>query len=405
MRKITDNWSYATAYVLVLGGLCVAAVTCVQGRLGGRIRDNERLEQVGGIVEALGLASSEDSPPQVLAVYDQCVREARRGQMPVWEARRDGQVVGYAFEVAGRGHGGPIKAVLAVDAAGQRILGLRIRRQSESEGLGTEITSAAWLRKFEGRPLKTGEDYGFVLEGDGSSPNAFPYITGASQTSRSVCLMLNEAIVQFLSGRRMIELDLGINRPNAVTRATPGYPRQWLKPPHLRQEGRGRTFLVPEGLTNLALGRPVTSSDPAPVIGELSQITDGVKTSNEGDFVELSNGPQWVQIDLGQVRTIHAVAIWFYYKNPIIYNDVIVRVADDGAFRRNVRVLFNNDHDNSSGEGAGKDPAFFARWWGEVVDARGPDGAGTRARCVRVQANGSTGERGNCYVEIGVYGQ
>ncbi|MCY2932239.1 MAG: FMN-binding protein [Planctomycetota bacterium] len=404
MPRITDSRIYAAAFACVLGSAAVMGVTYAHGRLGGRVRDLERVEEVRPIVESLGLVSGSEPAREIVAAYDRHVTPARRGPMDVYEARVDGHVLGYAFEVAGRGHGGQIKAVLALDAAGERILGLRVRRQSESEGLGTEITSLAWQRKFEGRPVRSGSTYGFTLDRTGSSPSAFPLVTGASETSRSVCLMLNESIAQFLSGgKKMVELDLGINKPNAVTRATPGYPRDWVKPPNLRPEARGRSFLVPEGLVNLARGKPVTSSDPMPVIGELPQITDGVMTCNEGDFVELGNGPQWVQIDLGEARAIHAVAIWFYYKNPIIYSDVIVRVADDPDFTRNVRVLFNNDHDNSSGLGTGKDPAFFARWWGEVIDAR-DGGAGTRARYVRVQTNGSTGDKGNCYVEIAVYG-
>ena len=41
----------------------------------------------------------------------------------------------------------------------------------------------------------------------------------------------------------------------------------------------------------------VTSSDPEPIIGELSFITDGDKEHDAATYVELGPGTQWVQID------------------------------------------------------------------------------------------------------------
>jgi hypothetical protein len=139
---------------------------------------------------------------------------------------------------------------------------------------------------------------------------------------------------------------------------------------------------------------------------DLKLITDGNKKCEDGTFVEMFEGPQWVQIDLGELRDIHAVAIWHYYKNPIVYRDVIVQVADDVEFTQNVRTLFNNDHDNSSELGKGTDEHFFARWWAELIDLRGTDNKGTKARCVRVHTNGNggSGDKGTCFVEIAVYG-
>jgi len=203
---------------------------------------------------------------------------------------------------------------------------------------------------------------------------------------------------------RLEPLDLGIG-PDAVTRATPIYPPGPRTPPHLRKEVIRPAFLVPPGTRNLARGRPVTSSTvDEPIIGELFQVTDGVKKSEDTDFVELDAGLQWVQIDLGMSARVHAVAVWHYYKGPVIYSDVIVQVAGDPGSERGVVTLFNNDHDGSAGLGRGTDTAYLTRWWGEIVDARGEDREGTPARCVRVYTGG--GSAGECarFVEVAVYG-
>ncbi len=106
-----------------------------------------------------------------------------------------------------------------------------------------------------------------------------------------------------------------------------------------------------------------------------------------------------------EARTLYAIAIWHFHKNAVVYNDVIVQIADDRAFTKNVRTLLNNDHDDSAGMGKGKDTAFTSRWWGELIDARGADGKGTRARYVRVHTSeGMEGEWVR-FVEVDVYGQ
>ncbi len=199
-------------------------------------------------------------------------------------------------------------------------------------------------------------------------------------------------------------LDLGLG-PDAVTRATPMYPPDLRKPPHMRRKVKRPPFMVPPGTRNLALGRPVTSSTvDEPIIGELFQVTDGVKRSGEPDFVELDAGLQWVQIDLGMTARIYAIVVWHYYRDPVIYNDVIVQASDDPGFDSRAVTLFSNDHDDSSGLGKGTDTAYFARWWGEIVDARGKDRRGTPARYVRVYTGGGAAEEDTRFVEVAVYG-
>src|SRR5262249_8721552 len=55
-------------------------------------------------------------------------------------------------------------------------------------------------------------------------------------------------------------------------------------------------FLVPEGVTNVAKGKPVTSSEKSPLVGDLTMVTDGDTEQVEGNAVELGPGVQWVAI-------------------------------------------------------------------------------------------------------------
>lgn len=159
-------------------------------------------------------------------------------------------------------------------------------------------------------------------------------------------------------------------------------------------------LLVPPGTVNLARDRPVKASDDLPVIGDIPFVTDGDKTGTDGSFVEFGPGVQWVQIDLGAEFPLSAVAVWHFHAQARVYHDVVVQVSSDPEFKEGVQTLFNNDHDNSAGLGAGSDPAYVETNAGRLIDARG-----LRARYVRLSSNGNTTDELNHYVEVEVFGQ
>lgn len=158
-------------------------------------------------------------------------------------------------------------------------------------------------------------------------------------------------------------------------------------------------FFVPKGTVLLSLKKPVTASDSAPVIGELDMITDGEKSGGDGYFVEFGPGTQWVQVDLGASHPLSAILAWHYHSQARVYHDVVVQVSDDPAFKNAVATVYNNDHDNSSKLGAGKDKEYI-----EVAEGRLIDPKGAKGRYVRLYSNGNTTNDLNHYVEIEVYG-
>jgi len=159
-------------------------------------------------------------------------------------------------------------------------------------------------------------------------------------------------------------------------------------------------MMVPEGLSNVALNKTVTSSDSMPIIGELAQITDGNAEAEEGSYVELGPGIQWVQIDLGASCEIYAIVVWHFHREARIYRDVIVRVSDDPEFAKDVKTVYNADHDNSAELGKGEDKEYFETNEGRLIDAKGVAG-----RYVRLYSRGSVDGDMNHYIEVQVYGR
>lgn len=195
---------------------------------------------------------------------------------------------------------------------------------------------------------------------------------------------------------QMVALDIKLPKPMFI-----GTPSN-LQVPNLEKPlGKPRPpFLAPEGTTNVAFGKPVTSSDEAPVIGEVNLSTDGDKEAGDGSYVELGPFLQHVTIDLGKKENIYAILVWHYHKQPRVYYDVIVEVADDASFTTNVVTLFNNDHDNSAKMGAGQDKNYVETSEGKLIDAKG-----VQARYVRLYSNGNSNDDLNHYIEVEVYGK
>jgi hypothetical protein len=192
----------------------------------------------------------------------------------------------------------------------------------------------------------------------------------------------------------------------------------------------GEKLLVPQGTRLLSRGVKVTSSDDDPIIGKLEMITDGNKESQDGSFyyVELFLRLAWVQLDLGKSHALYAVLVWHYYLPysydylwcpccdcnwPRVYQDVVVQISNDPAFKKDVITVFNNDHDNSSGLGKGKDDTYVETSEGRWINLKGVEG-----RYVRLYSRGysslptkdskddpSKYSPLNHYIEVEVYGK
>lgn len=161
-------------------------------------------------------------------------------------------------------------------------------------------------------------------------------------------------------------------------------------------------IMVPASTVNLAAGKPVTASDEAPLLGDLSLITDGDKSADEGSYVELGPGKQWVQIDLQASSTIYALWVSHFHSQARAYLDVVIQVSDDRDFINGVTTVFNNDHDNTSGLGAGKDPAYIETYKGRLIPTASE---GIKGRYVRLYSAGNTTNNLNDYIEVEVYGE
>ena len=214
-------------------------------------------------------------------------------------------------------------------------------------------------------------------------------------------MMLTLALVAGMAvmagAQEKVKLDVKIPSPQFT-----GTPKD-IKSPNLEpaRGGKPRTpIFVPAGVKLLSVGKKVTSSDPIPIIGYLSLVTDGDKEHDAATVVELGPKVQWVQVDLGAEHTLYAACVWHYHGEPRVYRDVICQVSNDPDFIDGVVTVFNNDHDNSAKLGKGKDKEYI-----ETNEGRPFAINGVKARYVRFYSNGNTSNEMNHYTEVDIYGK
>ena len=159
-------------------------------------------------------------------------------------------------------------------------------------------------------------------------------------------------------------------------------------------------MMVPPGLKNVALGAKVTCSDKNASADMLAKVIDGSKDASDDSIIFLRKGTQWVQLDLGSVYETFAIVIWHAHNTAKVYHNVIVQTADDPDFIQNVRTIFNNDQENTSGLGVGTDREYYETNEGKLIDAKG-----AKARYFRFYSKGSTESAMNEYTEIEIYGR
>ena len=144
--------------------------------------------------------------------------------------------------------------------------------------------------------------------------------------------------------------------------------------------------------TTLATGATVT----AVTAGQAARVNDGTIASGSSNRATLT-GTSAV-LDLGGQYYINGLAVWHAFDSARTYTDVVFEIADNSSFN-NSTVVFNNDTDDSLGQGTGSDAAYAESSAGKLVQF-----APVAGRYVRLWSNGNSGGSGNHLTEVEVYG-
>ena len=176
---------------------------------------NDELAEKRVIMEVVGIEIPKGAKlEKIMEMYEDRVSETGirvvtgAGEVPVLAARtEDGELMGYCFQIAGKGFWDMLWGYVAVSPDLQRIRGLSFYEQSETPGLGAEITKPWFEQQFEGKeiPSDTGQDdklFRLVQPGGAKKADDVDGVTGATNTSEAVERIVNNTLINFMQTMR-----------------------------------------------------------------------------------------------------------------------------------------------------------------------------------------------------------
>jgi len=197
------------------------------------------------------------------------------------------------------------------------------------------------------------------------------------------------------------KVPLQVKLPAPAFKGTPkDLPEDITVEPMIDEKTVPAPLMIAPGCVNLAAGLKPTSSDTNASPEKLSKITDGDKEAYETSIVLLRKGVQNITFDLGKAAELYAIVVWHAHDSSKVYRSVVVQIADDAAFTKNVRTIYNNDTENKAGQGAGKDKQYFEQHFGKRIAVNGE-----KAQFVRLWSRGSTEGVWNEYTEVEIWGK
>jgi electron transport complex protein RnfG len=184
----------AAATLAAAAVVAVALVSLVHDRAQPSIEASRRARQLAELTAVLGDVAYDNDPLADTVVLHDPELLGSEQPLTAHRVRRAGATVAVLLNVvAPDGYAGPIRLLVAVDAAG-RVLGVRVLEHRETPGLGDVIESrrSDWLRGFDGRSLADPPRGRWEVRRDGGD---FDQFTGATVTPRAVVRAVRKALV------------------------------------------------------------------------------------------------------------------------------------------------------------------------------------------------------------------
>jgi len=129
--------------------------------------------------------------------FDKYITKKEVKDKEIFIAKREGNIIGYAFMMEGNALWGSVKGYMAVSKDLNEILGVDFVSHSETPGLGGRIDEPWFKDQFRNINIDKGEKDSIVFRP--SEKGNVDGITGATLTSVSVKNMINEDLYNFIS--------------------------------------------------------------------------------------------------------------------------------------------------------------------------------------------------------------
>lgn len=193
MREMIRMVVVLTVLSAFSGGLLAAVRNGTQDQI-----ENQKLIFVKGpAIETILAGASNDPIVDRFKIMDGDVERS------FFVGKFDGKAETVAYECFGKGYGGDVGLMVAVNLKDDKVVGVAVTTHQETPGLGSKAkTDPDFAAQFKGVPMKDA----VKVTNDGGAINA---LSGATITSRAVCFAATDAGKVYQRLKPQIEEKLG----------------------------------------------------------------------------------------------------------------------------------------------------------------------------------------------------
>jgi Na+-transporting NADH:ubiquinone oxidoreductase subunit C len=166
-----------------------------------RVEANEQLAFERAVLSVLPEMEVETmTRMEIHKTFTESIEEPDATSNGAYIAKQNGKIMAYALPISGQGFWAPIKGVIGFDTDRKTITGIAFYEQNETPGLGAEITKAPFRNQFRDKVISpSGEPIDIRRPGTILGDNEVHAVTGATQTSDRLEIIINAALKQWLN--------------------------------------------------------------------------------------------------------------------------------------------------------------------------------------------------------------
>ena len=201
MKQFSNK--YMPLYSLGLAAVVALMLTLVATGLKSRQQANIRNEKMQQLLATIGVESERDGVEPVYKQYfkqELNVATTDDETLTIYLYEKDGQK-GYVIPTTGNGLWGKVYANVALADDLNTITGITFSHDSETPGLGAEITSEAFCKQFIGKKILNDEgkvvSVAVVKHATPGDPHEVDAISGGTMTSNGVSAMLIDELSRY----------------------------------------------------------------------------------------------------------------------------------------------------------------------------------------------------------------
>ena len=208
MNKQGNTYTILYSAIMVIVVAAILAFASVSLR--PLQQENIRVDKMMQILSSVHIASTAQD---AVSLYDKYIgidvasevkQDPAKRRLPVFVCTLDNGDVKYILPLYGAGLWGPIWGYISVDADGRTLYGSYFAHQSETPGLGAEISTPAFQQQFAGKRLFVdGEFKPVAVMKKGQKPldgaDYVDAISGGTITSKGVQSMISDCLLPYES--------------------------------------------------------------------------------------------------------------------------------------------------------------------------------------------------------------